>query len=106
VVAVAVFPTVPTTLLLAVTGFSFGVTGSSWDLIVRAAAPLNASGKVFGFVYSGLDCGSAITPLVFGWLLDHGHPRTVFVASSVLFLLTLVTIPAMRRGARLRTSPA
>ena len=38
----------------------------SRDMIVRQATPPGASGKVFGFVYSGLDVGSFLAPPLFG----------------------------------------
>jgi MFS family permease len=34
-----------------------------------------STGKVYGFVYSGLDVGSMVTPVYFGWLLDGGGRR-------------------------------
>jgi MFS family permease len=84
-------------VVLGLTGFCHGATGPSRDMLVRAATPPGASGKVFGFVYSGLDLGSCLTPLAFGWLLDHGDPRMLFVAVSVLMLCTIATVVQVRR---------
>jgi MFS transporter, FSR family, fosmidomycin resistance protein len=86
--------------LLGFTGFCHGVTGPSRDMLVRAATPPGASGKVFGFVYSGLDLGSCLTPLAFGWLLDHGDPRMLFVAVGILMLGTIGTVVQVRRNTR------
>ena len=36
--------------------------GARRDLIVRAATPRGATGRVYGFVYSGLDSGAALVP--------------------------------------------
>ena len=88
--------------LMMLAGFSLGVTGPSRDLLVRAAAPVGASGRVYGFVYSGLDLGSALTPLLFGWMLDHGAPRAIFVAIAGFMLLTIATVVQVRRHAVLR----
>jgi MFS family permease len=66
-------------------------------MLVRAATPPGASGKVYGFVYSGLDLGSSLTPLLFGWLLDRGEPRMVFAGSAVFMLLTIATVVQVRR---------
>lgn len=98
-VAAALLPVV-----LAVAGFSQGVTGPSRDMLVRAATPPGASGKVFGFVYSGLDLGSCLVPVAFGWLLDHGDPRMLFLAVGVLMLCTIGTVVQVRRSAQ--PSPA
>ncbi len=87
-------------VILAVTGFCHGATAPSRDMLVRAATPPGASGKVFGFVYSGLDLGSCLTPLAFGWLLDHGDPRMLFVAVGVLMLCTIGTVVQVRRSAQ------
>ena len=58
--------------LCAAAGFASGLTNPSRDLIVRATTPPGSTGKVYGFVYSGLDVGSMVTPVYFGWLLDGG----------------------------------
>ena len=78
-------------------GFAMGFSAPSRDLLVRGVTPTGASGKVFGFVYSGLDLGSSTTPLVFGWLLDRGEPRAVFVVAAVLMAATAATVMPLRR---------
>jgi FSR family fosmidomycin resistance protein-like MFS transporter len=83
--------------LLALTGFALGATGPSRDLIVRKATPAGASGRVYGFVYSGLDLGSTIAPIAIGTLLDHGLPRIVFVAIGACLLLAIGTVLQVRR---------
>lgn len=85
-------------VVMALAGFSMGITTPSRDMLVRAATPTRSSGKVYGFVYSGLDIGALFTPVVFGWLLDHGEPRMVFGAAGVLMLLTVATVVPVRRG--------
>jgi MFS family permease len=85
-------------VVMALAGFFMGVTTPSRDMLVRAATPTRSSGKVYGFVYSGLDIGALFTPVVFGWLLDHGEPRMVFGAAGVLMLLTVATVVPVRRG--------
>lgn len=86
------------TLVMAAMGFSMGVTAPSRDMLVRAATPRGSSGKVFGFVYSGLDLGSLVAPPIYGWLLDRGRPRTMFaVISAVMFVMILTVIQVRRR---------
>jgi len=85
--------------VMALMGFCLGAISPSRDMLVRAATPPGASGKVYGFVYSGLDLGSCLTPLLFGWLLDRGEPRMVFVASAAFMLLTIATAVQVRRRA-------
>jgi MFS family permease len=97
VVASAVVPGAGLAAVLAVAGFSLGVTGPSRDMLVRAATPQGGSGKVFGFVYSGLDLGALGAPLVYGWLLDHGEPRAMFVLVASLMLVAIVPVIQVRR---------
>ena len=43
----------------ALMGFASGMAGPSRDLLVKRSAPDNATGRVYGVVYSGLDIGQA-----------------------------------------------
>ena len=81
---------------LAAAGFFSGLTNPSRDLLVRAAAPKGSTGKVYGFVYSGLDVGSALAPSAFGWLLDHGQGGAVIYAVGALWLTTIASIYLMK----------
>ena len=83
---------------VALAGFASGTTTPSRDMLVRGATPSGATGKVFGFVYSGLDLGAAVTPPVLGFFLDRGEPRMVFVLAAATLALTIVT--AIRVGKR------
>jgi FSR family fosmidomycin resistance protein-like MFS transporter len=90
---------IPVALLpaaLALAGFASGMVAPSRDLIVRASTPPGAAGRVFGFVYSGLDVGSLATPVFYGWMLDHGLPQSVFYtvfAFTALAILTILQFP-------------
>jgi MFS family permease len=88
--------------MFALIGFALGTTGPSRDLIVRGATPAGASGRVYGFVYSGFDIGSLIGPLWFGFLLDHGLARDALFAIAGCFLVAIATVMQVRRvsGAR------
>ncbi len=83
--------------LLGLVGFFLGATLPSRDLLVRQATPAGASGKTYGFVYSGLDAGAAAVPILFGALLDHGEPHWVFLIVCMAMLLSVVTVLNMRR---------
>ncbi len=98
----------PPTLLpvFALLGFVLGATGPSRDLIVRNATPKGAAGRVYGFVYSGLDIGGVIGPVAFGFLLDHGHAREVFLAVAACFLVATGTVVQVRRASSGRSAPA
>ncbi|NKB58089.1 MAG: MFS transporter [Alphaproteobacteria bacterium] len=79
-------------------GFCGGATHASRDILVRAAAPAGATGKVFGFVYSGLDLGGALAPLLFGWLMDSGEYRGVFIAMTAMYLICIASVLQLKQG--------
>ncbi len=82
--------------LVAFMGFCAGMAGPSRDLLVKRAAPPNATGRVYGIVYSGLDVGMAIAPAVFGWMLDRGLPVWVWVGIALFQALLIAN--ALRVG--------
>jgi MFS family permease len=90
--ASGMFPAALVPAVMGLAGFAGGLTNPSRDLIVRAATPVGATGKVYGFVYSGLDVGSIAAPVLFGWLLDRGEPSAVFYAVVVVLALSIFTV--------------
>jgi hypothetical protein len=79
-------------------------------MLVRGAAPPGGTGKVFGFVYAGLDLGGAIAPPVLGLLLDGGMPRMVFAVSAAAFAIAIGSAAVVgrepRAAARITPAPA
>jgi MFS family permease len=82
---------------LAAVGFLIGATGPSRDLIVRNATPRGAAGRVYGFVYSGLDLGATLAPALFGLMLDHGLAREMFFLIAALYVVAIATVVSVRR---------
>jgi len=87
-----VIPAEALPVAFAVAGFSVGATAPSRDLIVRASTPPGATGRVYGFVYSGLDVGSLMVPVFYGWLLDHDLPQGVFYAAAFFTAAAIATV--------------
>jgi MFS transporter, FSR family, fosmidomycin resistance protein len=83
--------------LLALAGAAGGITNPSRDMIVRNATPPGASGKVFGFVYSGLDVGSFLAPPVFGFLMTAGLPSIIFWVAVGLYLVNAALVLVIRQ---------
>ena len=77
-------------------GFFIFSTSPSRDILVRGATPPGATGKVYGFVYSGLDLGASLSPLLFGWMLDQRMPQWVFGAAASFMLLAVATVVTLR----------
>ena len=90
--------------LMAVMGFGVGTAGPSRDLLVRRAATSQfgkaSFGRVYGFVYSGLDVGLALAPLLFGPLLDAGRFNAALAAVAVLQTGSLLTAMRVSVSAR------
>lgn len=90
--------------LMAAMGACVGVAGPSRDLLVRKAATqgLGAAsfGRVYGFVYSGLDVGLALAPMIFGPLMDAGHFNALWVGVALLQGLAIVSALRVGSGAR------
>lgn len=93
--------------LMAFVGFFSGIAGPSRDLMIRAAAPKNATGRVYGIVYSGLDAGLSVGPALFGLVMDAGHPGWLFAGIALFQALAIVTAVGVgggTRGARLQNA--
>jgi len=86
--------------LMALIGFFSGVAGPSRDLMIRAAAPKNATGRVYGVVYSGLDSGLSVGPALFGFVMDAGHPGWLFAGIALFQALGVVTAVGVWGGTR------
>ncbi|MBL0900019.1 MAG: MFS transporter [Reyranella sp.] len=94
-------------ILLALAGAAGGATNPSRDMIVRNATPPGASGKVFGFVYSGLDIGSFLAPPLFGFLMGQGLPAVIFwiaiglytINAGLVLVIRNSTVPTTARAA-------
>lgn len=92
--------------LFGLMGLVTGTAGPSRDLIVKRAAPPNATGRVYGVVYSGLDIGQALAPLVFGALLDANHPSGVWLAIAAVQTLLVASAFNVRKARRTIAAPA
>ena len=97
-IALQVMPLAGLLPLLALSGFAGGTTNPSRDMIVRNATPPGAAGKVFGFVYSGLDVGSFAGPPVFGVLMAHGLPSAIFWAAVGLYIVNAAVMLMIRQA--------
>ena len=79
-------------LMMSLSGLFGGIASPSRDMLVRAATPAGAFGRVFGFVSSGFNIGSMIAPTIYGMMLDHGSPRSVFLFSAACSIVCIATV--------------
>lgn len=79
-------------VLFAIAGLVSGVVSPSRDMMIRSVTPKGEMGKVFGFVSTGFNIGGMIAPLIFGYLLDHAAPASVFWVVGFAALATVATV--------------
>jgi MFS family permease len=89
---------------MALAGFLGGVITPSRDMLVRDAAPPGAAGRAFGIVSTGFNFGGIVSPLLFGWFMDHALPHWVFGGSAFFMALT-VLLALASESRRWRNSP-
>ena len=87
--------------VLAGTGFAVGVGGPSRDLMIKKATPKGATGRIYGTVYSGLDIGFAIGPLIYGVFMDRGMYATTLVLAALFLALSVAAALGVGRRTRL-----
>ena len=89
-----------TMVVLAATGFAIGVGGPSRDMMIKRATPKGATGRVYGLVYSGLDVGFAVAPLLFGILMDRGLYGATFYGAALFLVLSVLAALGVGRRSR------
>jgi len=106
VLGYATIPALAVPVLFGAMGFAAGIAGPSRDLIVKRSAPDNATGRVYGVVYSGLDIGQALAPLLFGTLMDLHRPAQVWLGIAVVQAVLIASAFNVRRVRRTVLQPA
>jgi len=90
----------PAALLLAlflVAGFLQGTARPQRDMLVRARSTRKTLGRAYGFVSTGASAGGAVAPILFGWILDLGHPSWVFYGIALVMMISLLAVVLDRR---------
>lgn len=108
ILLVALLPlgTALTLAVLFLSGLTMGASRTPRDVMVKDAAPPGQIGKVFGFVSAGLPLGSALTPVPFGFLIDHGRPDLVLVLVAAILLASLLCLGGAKAAVSSRSVPA
>lgn len=106
VIGFAAIPAMAVPVLFAAMGFGAGLAAPSRDLLVKRSSPENATGRVYGVVYSGLDIGQAVAPLMFGTLMDLGRPSEVWLGIAIVQLVMVASAFRVQRVRRTVLVPA
>ncbi|MCH9050606.1 MAG: MFS transporter [Proteobacteria bacterium] len=78
--------------VLVLAGLMQGIVRPARDMMVRGASPKGSMGKVFGFVSAGMAAGSAISPMMFGFVMDLGRPEWVFYLMVIFMVVAIGTV--------------
>jgi MFS transporter, FSR family, fosmidomycin resistance protein len=78
-------------VLIGSAGGMRGLVNASRDVMVRFAAPKDNVGTVFGFVTTGFTVGQALSPMIYGVMMDHGSPNLIFLVSAGFSILCIGT---------------
>jgi MFS transporter, FSR family, fosmidomycin resistance protein len=105
-VASGVLPPLVASVAVVLAGLGTGLAGPSRDMLIKRAAPPGATGRVYGTVYSGLDIGFALAAPVFGFLLDHGQPSSVFLGAALALLMGVASAGLVGLGVRDKATAA
>ena len=100
VLALADVPGALVPVLFGVMGFGAGIAGPSRDMLVKRSTPEGSTGRVYGIVYAGLDIGQALSPLLFGVLLDQGRFTAVLLGLAVVQGVLIASAFNVRRVRR------
>ena len=79
-------------ILFCLLGFGYGLVAPSRDLMVKNATPKGVAGRVYGVVYSGIDLGAAVGPFIFGFFMDAGLPKALFIGIALFQLMIIPTV--------------
>lgn len=89
--------------VFAVVGFFVGAVNPARDRLVSEYTPPGATGRTFGFVFTGLTVGAVVGPPAFGAVIDATAPGTGFLLMGGTFLAAGVVSLAF--GTRLLPAP-
>ncbi len=104
-VGFADLPPLAVPVMFGLMGLAAGTAGPSRDLIVKRSSPDNATGRVYGVVYAGLDIGQAVVPLLVGRLMDLHQYRSVWLVLALLQAVLIVSAFSVRRVRRTLAAP-
>ncbi|HET6921507.1 MAG TPA: MFS transporter [Anaeromyxobacteraceae bacterium] len=95
-------PPAAVSLLMALVGLCTGTATPSRDLLVRRAAMerfgQHSFGRIYGFVYSGLDVGLSTAPILFGRLMDRGLFQAVLCGVALFQGLAVLAVLRVGRS--------
>ena len=101
ILAVNIFPMAGSIAigLMFASGIGLGASRTPRDVMLKDASPPGQIGKVFGFVSTGLPLGSAVTPVPFGFLIDHGHANLVLILAAGFLLASILCMGGAKASA-------
>ncbi|TDI65174.1 MAG: MFS transporter [Alphaproteobacteria bacterium] len=78
--------------VMVIAGLCQGIIRPARDMMLRAASPKGSTGKVFGFVSAGIAAGAAVSPALFGVIMDANKPAWVFYLLAFFMVIAIISI--------------
>ncbi|WP_255167224.1 MFS transporter [Natrononativus amylolyticus] len=86
-------------LLFSLIGLLIGLALPSRDRFANAAADPNATGKSFGFFFTGLSLGAVVSPVLLGALIDARSAAAAFLLiGAILLAAVAIVVVALLSG--------
>ena len=79
-------------------GLAQGVVRPARDMMVRTLTPEGSSGRVFGFVSTGISVGGVLAPVFFGWIVDLDASHWIFWLLALFMLGATATVMFQEPG--------
>lgn len=74
-------------------------------MMIKEATPKGATGRVYGTVYSGLDTGFAIAPLIYGFFMDRAMYTATLLLAALFLALSVGAAVGVGKRTETRASP-
>ena len=78
--------------VMIIAGLCQGIIRPARYIMLRAASPKGSTGKVFGFVSAGIAAGAAVSPYLFGVIMDANKPAWVFYLMTIFMVIAIFSI--------------
>lgn len=92
--------------LMGLMGIFIGLASPSRDSLIRGATlkklSMKSVGRVYGFVYCGMDCGQSLSPILFGAIMDAGLYS--YALYGVAFFQCLAILTVLNVGKLVKTN--
>lgn len=89
-------------VVLSLAGLLVGLALPSRDTFANSVADPSATGKSFGFFFTGLSLGAMISPTLLGWVIDARSAGVAFGLVGGFLIAAVAVVVAVRSGSSMK----